>query len=65
MSADVDALLDQYRAAVERSMRGGLLDAEVDRLMDEQARIVQRLRKAVAPQYVRELIDRPWIEVRP
>jgi hypothetical protein len=59
-----DDLLEQYRANVRAIHRGGLLDAEVDRLVDEQEQLVRRIRQAVAPRWVVELMVYPWIEIR-
>ena len=58
MSADD---IEQYQKVTERLLRGGLLDAQVDRLADEQEAIVRRLRANGAT--VRELSQRPWIRI--
>lgn len=54
--------IERYREVTERLLRGGMRDAEVDRLVDQQEAIVRRLRASGA--VVRELARRPWITVR-
>lgn len=63
MTATLEQLVDRYNALVDALQRGELLDAEVDRNLDQQERVEQRLRAAAArvglvPVY---RVTRPWV----